>query len=65
MTEQLIMDWTDLPAILTSEECAVFLRVHINTVKRLLADGKLPGRKIGRQWRIDKEDLKRFMEETS
>ncbi len=55
------MKWTDLGDILTAEEAAQFLRVHLNTVKRLLADDKLPGQKVGRQWRIDKADLMRYM----
>lgn len=55
------ISWEDLPAILTAEECAGFLRIHLNTVKRLLSEGELPGKKIGRQWRVDKDDLKRYM----
>lgn len=62
MTDKTYTDWKDAPAILTAEEAAAFLRVHLNTVKKLLADGTLPGKKIGRQWRIDKADLKRYME---
>lgn len=57
------INWDDLPAMLTADECSEFLRVHLNTVKKLLSEGKLPGKKIGRQWRIDKADLKRFMGE--
>lgn len=59
------INWEDLPAILTAEECAGFLRLHLNTVKRLLIEGELPGKKIGRQWRVDKEDLKRYMGKSS
>lgn len=55
--------WESLPNMLTVKEAADFLRVHFNTVKRLLSMGKLPGRKVGRQWRIEKDDLKRYMEE--
>lgn len=57
-----ITSWDDLPAILTAEECAEFLRVHLNTVKRLLYDGELPGAKVGRQWRIDKRELRTYIE---
>lgn len=55
------LKWDDLGDILTAEECANFLRVHLNTVKKLLQNSELPGRKIGRQWRIDKADLMRYM----
>lgn len=57
----MVTNWDELPAVLTAGECARFLRVHLNTVKKLLAEGLLPGQKIGRQWRVDKENLKQYM----
>jgi excisionase family DNA binding protein len=56
-----ISSWDELPAILTAQECADFLRVHLNTVKKHLAEGTLPGKKVGRQWRVNKKDLQEFM----
>jgi excisionase family DNA binding protein len=55
--------WDDLPDVLTVKQAADYLRLNFNTVKRLLSQGKLPGRKVGRQWRIDKDDLKRYLEQ--
>jgi len=43
--------------ILTPEEAARYLRVHSQTVYRRLRAGKLPGAKVGDQWRIRKADL--------
>ena len=43
--------------LLTCEEAAAYLRVHPRTVGRLLKEGKLPGVKVGRQWRLRKADL--------
>jgi excisionase family DNA binding protein len=54
--------WENLPDVLTVQEAANILRIHFNTVKRLLNLGKLPGRKVGRQWRIDRDDLKQFID---
>ena len=34
------------------EEIAEALRIHPETAARLLRSGELPGRKIGREWRI-------------
>ncbi len=59
--EKTFLSWDELGDMLTAQECADFLRVHLNTVKRHLRKGDLPGKKIGRQWRIDKSDLKKFM----
>jgi excisionase family DNA binding protein len=62
MTEEKVR-LDDLPDMLTVKQAADFLRLNFNTVKRLLGQGKLPGRKVGRQWFIDKDDLKRYLEQ--
>ena len=43
--------------LLTCEEAAEYLRIHPRTVGRLLNEGKLPGVKVGRQWRLRRADL--------
>lgn len=43
--------------VFNPEEAAQWLRVSSQTVYRLLRAGKLPGKKIGQQWRIHKNDL--------
>ncbi|MGQ9779807.1 MAG: helix-turn-helix domain-containing protein [Bacillota bacterium] len=39
------------------EEAAAYLRQHPQTVYKLLRRGELPGRKIGRSWRISRQSL--------
>lgn len=46
--------------ILTAQEVAKYLRVHPYTVKRLARAGKLPGFKVGGQWRFDKKELEKW-----
>ena len=43
--------------LLTPEESAAFLKIHIDSVRRLLRQGKLPGVKVGGGWRIPKSAL--------
>ena len=43
--------------ILTAEEVADYLRVHLMTVRRWCRSGSLPAAKIGRAYRIKKGDL--------
>ncbi len=43
--------------LLTVEEAAAHLRLNPQTVYRLLRAGKLPGVKVGRQWRVRLVDL--------
>jgi excisionase family DNA binding protein len=45
--------------ILTAEEVANYFRVHPYTVKRLARAGKLPGFKIGGQWRFDYKEIQK------
>lgn len=46
--------------LLTVQEAATFLRLHYRTVQRMLKEGRLPGRKIGKEWRIHREELVKF-----
>ena len=49
---------------LTPLEVAGKLRINERTVRRLLADGKLPGQRIGaKKWRISAAALKDFIEQ--
>ena len=49
--------------LLTVEQAAERIQMHPDTVRRLLRDGQLPGRKIGaRQWRISADALKAYVE---
>ncbi len=47
--------------LLTVEEAAAYLRVTPPTVYRLLRAGKLPGVKVGRQWRVRLADLEALL----
>jgi excisionase family DNA binding protein len=48
---------------LTPLEVAEKLRINERTVRRLLADGKLPGQRIGaKKWRISATALREFIE---
>jgi len=45
--------------IFTAEEVAEYLRIHPYTVRRLARAEKLPGFKVGGQWRFRKDKLER------
>ena len=48
--------------VLTAEEVAEYLRIHPYTVRRLARAGKLPGFKVGGQWRFDKKKFEGWCE---
>jgi excisionase family DNA binding protein len=51
----------DDPEILTPQEAADFLRVPLLTVQRQAKAGRLPGRRIGREWRFSRSVLIEWM----
>ena len=48
-----------LMKILTTKQAAKALRVNDSRVRQLILSGRLPAIKIGRDWIIQKKDLKK------
>jgi excisionase family DNA binding protein len=46
---------------MTLEETAVYLKVSKETLYRLVQQGKLPGSKLGCQWRFHRERLDEWL----
>jgi excisionase family DNA binding protein len=53
----------DLPTqpFLTPQEVSDLLQVSVYTVRRWIKQGELPAYKVGRLWRIKKDDLNRWL----
>lgn len=49
--------------VMTAEEVAAYLRVHLITVRRWCRQGELPAVKVGRSYRIRRTDLDRWWAE--
>jgi general secretion pathway protein A len=45
----------------TSDEAAAYLRIAPSGVRRFFRSGEIPARRVGRGWRVLKEDLDRFI----
>jgi excisionase family DNA binding protein len=45
------------PDVLTVDEAAEMLGVHVRTVYAELRAGRLPGRKVGRSWRLHRDGI--------
>ena len=50
------------PVGLTLKEAAALLRVHENTLAKLLQAGTIRGVKIGREWRTSRQALEDFVD---
>lgn len=47
----------DTQTVMTLAEVAQYLRVHPSTIYRLLKDRRLPGFKLGRDWRFSRDQI--------
>jgi len=53
----------DPDQIMTIEQVARYLSLHELTVRRLAREGEIPAFKVGRQWRVKKALLDRWIEQ--
>lgn len=55
----------ELPSVVTVDEVATLLRYNPVTIGRWLETGFLPGSKLGKEWRILREDVRQFWRNNS
>jgi excisionase family DNA binding protein len=53
--------WSIAMVYLTVADVAKQLQISEDTVRRWIKSGKLPALKIGKEWRVDPEELKAFL----
>jgi excisionase family DNA binding protein len=56
-----VSHWSDLPLVLTSKQAAAVLQLKPRTVANMLDRGDLQGVKIGKEWRVSRAELMRFV----
>ena len=47
--------------LLSVSEVAEILKVSNEFVRRLIRQGSIPGRKIGREWRVEESELLKYV----
>jgi molybdopterin-binding protein len=47
--------------LMTADEAAQYLHLHVKRVQALARSGRLPGRRVGRKWLFDRHDLDRAL----
>ena len=53
----------EYPLILTVKQCQEILQIGKNLMLYLIHNEEIPAFRVGKQWRIRREDLEQFMEE--
>jgi excisionase family DNA binding protein len=54
--------WSHLPLVLTSDQAAGVLQINRRTLTNMLDRGTLRGVKIGKEWRVSRAEMMRFVE---
>jgi len=52
-----------MPQIMTTKELADYLKLHVITICKYAADGKIPAIRIGRVWRFDRDAIDKWIGE--
>ncbi len=47
--------------LMSADEAASFLHLNVKRVQALARSGRLPGRRVGRRWLFDRQDLERSL----
>lgn len=55
------MEAITMARILTAEQAAEKLQLTPKTIRKLLKEGQMPGRKVGREWRVLETDIERWV----
>ena len=55
----------DCPMILTLKRCQEILQIGKNLMLYLIHNEEIPAFRVGKQWRIRREDMRQFMENSS
>ncbi|GCD12405.1 helix-turn-helix domain-containing protein [Clostridium tagluense] len=58
------MGLNNLPDVLTTKQLAEFLQISDQTVIRAIKSEKLEAFKVGKDWRIEKESVLKWIETT-
>ena len=51
------------PDVMTLNEVAEYLRIPRSTAYKLVQEGRIPGQKVGRQWRFRRDTIDRWLDE--
>lgn len=57
-----VAKWEDLPLILGSTDVCVILNESRETVRKLFANGEIPGRLVGGKWKVSRDLFRNYIE---
>lgn len=48
--------------VMTLDELAIYLKIPKSTLYKLVQEGRIPGQKLGKQWRFGKAAIDRWLD---
>lgn len=54
--------WDDLPLILGLAEVSILTGLGTERIRQLCVAGEIPAFQIGKQWKVEKDDLKKWFD---
>ena len=57
-----VTSWDTVPQVLDVAQLMTLLRISKPTALRYLAEGRIPAVRMGKEWRIDKDAVKAFLQ---
>ncbi len=48
--------------VMTLDELALYLKIPKSTIYKLVQEGRIPGQKLGKQWRFGRAAIDRWLE---
>ena len=48
--------------VMTLDELATYLKLHKSTLYKLVQQGRVPGQKLGKQWRFGRAAIDRWLD---
>jgi excisionase family DNA binding protein len=61
VVDQEVVDQAEPDEIITLNELALYLKVHVSTIYKLLKENKIPAFRVGSDWRFSRREIDRWM----
>ena len=60
-----IIKWEEVPVVIDAPYVARILRISEHAVRDKMISGEIPARKVGKVWRVSRDKLREWLEETA
>ena len=55
-------DWDDLPLIMGLSDISILTGLGVDRIRQLCADGTIPAFRVGKKWKVEKNDLRKWID---